>query len=139
MRKEKHAGVRVGAKAYMELRRRAQELGLTFSAYARKMLFAEMPYVATFDVVDKIFEAARREKDPTAGVTLLTHALHVVEQDEQALLTSKPFFEDLLGPRYDAALQEYAAAKRDITDRIAQISGMIEMVANVNKLGGREP
>ena len=134
MRKEKHAGVRVGAKAYELLRRRADELGLTFSAYARRMLFLEIPHVATFDVVDKVFDAARQERDPAAGAALLTQALRVVERDEAALLASKPFLQDLLGPRYETALHEYAAAKRDITERIAQISGMIEMMASVKKL-----
>jgi hypothetical protein len=139
MRKEKHAGIRVGAKAYELLRRRADELGLTFSAYARQMLFLEIPHVATFDVVDKVFDAARKETDPSAGAALLTQALHVVEQDEQALLRLRPFLEDLLGPRYEVALQEYAAAKRDIGERIAQIRGTVEMVTTVRKLGGMEP
>jgi len=138
MRKEKHAGVRVGAQAYAVLQRRAEALGLTFSQYARKMLFAEMPHVATFDVADKILDAAHQEHDPAARVVLLTQALRVVEEGEAALLASKPFLDELLGPRYKTSLQEYATAKADLHERIAVLSGTLEMLTTMRKLGGME-
>jgi hypothetical protein len=138
MTKPRHVGVRVGDKTYGLLRRHAEAQGMTLSQYARKMLFLELPHLVAFDEVKEIFEAVRGEKDPKAGITLMHHAHQVVKKAKQALVKSKAFRLKLGEECYETALRELEAADRDIGERIALISGTIEMVTTLKKLGGLE-
>lgn len=138
MTKPRHVGVRVGDKTYGLLRRHAEAQGMTLSQYARKMLFLEVPHLVAFDEVEEIFEAAREEKDLKVGVTLMNHAHQVVKQARQALVESKEFRLKLGEEYYETALKEIEAADRDIAKRIELISGTIEMVTTMKKLGGME-
>jgi hypothetical protein len=138
MAKLRHVGVRVHAKAYDHLRRRAESHGLTLSEYARKMLFLEMPHLEAFDRVDELLEAIRQEENPEAGVALLSQAHQVIVEARQALVDSKDFRQRLGDEDYETALRELTTAERDLAKRIAQIRGVVEMVRDVRKLGGME-
>jgi hypothetical protein len=124
-RREHQVNIRIGTTAYEALRQRAAELGLSFSKYARQMLFVEMPHVETYDETVKLVDAAinARLDRPDVAVKLLHEAFEITSQAYTELVTQ----ERTRRERLDAG---YQRAKAVLEERQSYLESFIRMLEN---------
>jgi hypothetical protein len=126
--------VRLDARVDKRLRRRAAELGLTLTEYARLMLCFEFPYLLIAADVARIIEAGANEDDPERYTPVLASAKAHIEQGEQEL---RPLVEQLaqgLAARQVASKAELAALERALQEQYQQFRAWVEGLSEMTKL-----
>jgi hypothetical protein len=126
--------VRLDARVDKRLRRRAAELGLTLTEYARLMLCFEFPYLLIAADAARIIEAGANEDDPERYTPVLASAKARIEQGEQEL---RPLVEQLaqgLAARQVASKAELAALERALQAQYQQFRAWVEGLGEMTKL-----
>src|SRR5919197_6658946 len=117
--------VRLDARVDKRLRRRATELGLTLTEYARLMLCFEFPYLLIAAGAARIIETGADEDDPERYTPVLASAKARIEQGEQEL---RPLVEQLaqgLAARQVASKAELAALEQALQEQYQQFRGWV--------------
>jgi hypothetical protein len=132
MAMERQLVVRMDARVYERLRRRAAELSLSLSDYARLMACFEFPYDLVCADVGKILDA-QPDQPGEQYLRVLTHVLARIAQGKQDLGPLVEALVEGLPAQQQASKDVLARVEQEVRDRLEQFQVLAQGIREIRK------
>jgi hypothetical protein len=132
MAMERQLVVRMDARVYDRLRRRAAELSLSLSDYARLMACFEFPYDLVCADVGKILDA-QPDQAGEQYLPVLTHVLARIAQGKQDLSPLVEALVEAFPAQQQASKDVLARVEQEVRDRLEQFQVLAQGIREIRK------
>jgi hypothetical protein len=130
----KRISVRLSAPLYRALNQEAQQAGLDFSKYLRRVVLECMPHLAAFEDVGKVMAASKEATAPAEYAPYLASMKRRLEAALEDLNT----FEARAAQRRAHAEHELKAALADVDMKLQQAGALTDMAHLFSKFFAQE-